>query len=134
MAKPRTPAALKLMQGTDQPCREREEADFPPVTGSEPPDWLVGPEAVAEWHARIAQLGAAGILTSADLTALAIYCNMLARAVMKWNARSEPSAADLTQLRMMLNEFGFTPSSRSKPAKVGGEEVNPFRKHGKRGE
>ncbi|MCH7564869.1 MAG: P27 family phage terminase small subunit [Gemmatimonadetes bacterium] len=113
MAKPRTPAALKLMQGTDQPCRAREEADFPLVTGAQPPDWLVGPVAVDEWHTRVGQLEASGILTTADLTALAIYCNMLARAVLKWDMGGEPSSAEVTQLRMMLNEFGFTPTTEA---------------------
>ena len=132
MPRQRKPAALKLMEGTARPDREREEADYPLVTGSEPPDWLINPIAVNEWRARVEQLEAAGILTTADLTALGYYCNMHARAVMKWDAGGEPSSAEVTQLRMMLNEFGFTPTSRSKPAKASGEgPKNPFKKHGR---
>ena len=132
MPKPRTPNALKLIQGTDQPCRERTEADYPLVTGAEPPDWLINPIAVNEWRARVEQLEAAGILTTADLTALGYYCNMHARAIKKWEIGGEPTAAETNQLRMMLNEFGFTPTSRSKPSKASGEgPKNPFKKHGR---
>lgn len=111
------------MQGTYRPYRDREEADFPPVTDTEPPDWLIGPEAVAEWHHLLAHLMAANIVTVADLTQLACYCNMLARVIMKWRAGGEPSAAELTQLRLMAGEFGLTPATRSRPLKVAGGGV-----------
>ena len=130
MANRRKPKALKLMEGTYRPDRDHEETDFPDVPAdAAPPGWLIGPEAVAVWHAWLGQLEAAGVITAADLTALGHLCNMHARAVLKWRAGLEPTAPQLTQLRLMMNEFGLTPTSRSKPAKAGGEGTNPFRKH-----
>ncbi len=122
MPRRRKSNAMKLMEGTYRSDRAHVDADYPPVTDLEPPDWLVGPIAVAEWHARISQLKAAGVITAADLTALGYYCNMHAHVVRKWRVGlEEPSAFYLAQLRMMLNEFGFTPTSRSKPSKACGE-------------
>lgn len=133
MPRQRKPNSLKLLHGTDEPGRAREEADYPAVEGTDPPAWVLEGEATLEWNARIVQLKAAGVLTSADLTMLGVYCNMFARAVMKWDALGEPTAAEITQLRMMANEFGFTPASRSKAAKAGAaESANPFAKHDSR--
>ena len=127
MPKPRKPAALKLMQGTDQPCRVREEVDYQLVTEMEPPYWLCDDEAVAEWHRLLAELIAAGIMATTDRNALGYYCNMHARAVRKWEIGGQPTAAETNQVRMMLNEFGLTPTSRGKPVKAGGEVAkNPF--------
>ena len=134
MPQKRKPKALKLHQGTDRKDRDRPEADYPPVTGTEPPEWLCDVDAVTEWRARIIQLEAAGVVTSADLSMLGVYCNMFARALMKWRAGGEPTAADVTQLRMMAVEFGFTPASRSKAGKAGpGEEANAFSKYSRSG-
>jgi len=122
MGNPRKPKALKLLQGTDKPYRDHDEAEYPPVTSTDPPHWLCDAEAVNEWRERIRQLTAAGVLASSDLSHLGYLCNMHARAVMKWNAGGEPTAAELTQMRVLGCEFGFTPASRSKPAKTGAEE------------
>ena len=132
MPRQRKPAALKLMQGTDQPCRRREEVAFPLVTEAEPPDWLINAFAINEWHDRVEQLTTTGVLTTADLTSLVIYCNLVARAKMKFDAGSAPTSAEVNQLRMMAGEFGLSPTTRSKPLKAAGEgPKNPFKKHGR---
>lgn len=122
---------LTLTQGADQP--RREWVSFPPVTDAhaEPPDWLVGPEAVEEWHRLFAQLRAVGILTVADLTTLGFLCNMHAHVVLKWRAGGKPTAAYLREFRLMAKEFGLAPTTASEPMKGLGEGgFNPLAKHG----
>lgn len=120
---------MKVLNGTARRDRMREEPDFPVVEGyPDPPDWLMDPEAVAEWERKVRMLSDAGVLTEASLSTLAQYCNMHADAVKRWRLGDKPTAADLTQLRLMATEFGFTPASRSK---AGGDrkskgEGNPF--------
>lgn len=93
MANPRKPTALKVLQGTDRPDRHKEEASFPVTQGAKPPDWLIDPEAGKEWELRVRLLEDAGVLTEADLTLLAHYCNSHAKLVMKWRAGVSFSAA-----------------------------------------
>lgn len=124
----RTPNRLKVLKGTDNPERMRDEPDYPLVEGyPEPPDWLIDPEAVAEWERKVKILSDAGVLTEAALSTLGQYCNMHADAVRRWRLGDKPTAADLTQLRLMATEFGFTPASRSKatPIRDRGKK-NPF--------
>lgn len=125
----RTSNHLKALRGTDRPDRMREEPDFPAVEDAPPPDWLIDPVAVAEWRDKVALLSAAGVLTEASLTPLAHYCNMHASAVRQWRAGMPPTAADLTQLRLMATEFGFTPASATKAGGGGGKkkDANPFK-------
>lgn len=124
----RTPNHLKALKGTDRPDRMRDEPEFPAVQDAPEPDWLIGPEAAAEWKDKTKLLADAGVLTEASLTILGHYCNMHASALRKWRAGMEPTAAEMTQLRLMATEFGFTPASKSKAG--GGNrpgEANPFK-------
>ena len=124
----RKPQALKVLQGTDRKDREHPEPDLPAVDGEvEAPDWLTGPEAVKEWDRLVGLLQPAGVLTEDNLSALGHLCNMHADAVKRWRLGDKPTAADLTQLRLMYAEFGMTPASRSKAGSVGeGPKGNPF--------
>lgn len=124
----RTSNEMKVIRGTDRPDRMRDEPDYPTVDGyPEPPYSLRGPIAVKEWDDKIRLLSDAGVLTEAALTTLNAYCNMVADVFQAWEAGAKPTAADLTQLRLMATEFGFTPASRSK---AGGSsktnDGNPF--------
>lgn len=128
MPKRRSSNRMKVLKGTDKPNRMRDEPDFPTVEEyPDPPDWLVDPEAVKEWEHKARILTDAGVLPEPALSILGQYCNMHAKAVQKWRLGSEPSAAEMTQLRLMATEFGFTPASASK---VGGGkkgETNDFK-------
>lgn len=127
----RTSNHLKALRGTDRPHRLREEPEFPPASSTLPPDWVTDPVALAEWEHKVDLLSSAGVLNAACLTVLGHYCNMHAAAVARWNAGDPPLAADLTQLRLMATEFGFTPASRSKAGGGGKKEsANPFQKLG----
>ena len=132
MANRRKPTALKVMQGTNQPSRSNPaEPEFEPTDGLEPPEWLRDGEAVAAWREWAGLLESQRVLTEADRRALGMMCNMESAAVQKWNAGAAPSAAELTQLRMMYNEFGLTPASRPKVSSLGkGKSKNAFGKLG----
>lgn len=124
----RTSNRMKVLKGTDRKDRMRDEPDYPKVEGCpDPPYSLRGPIAVQEWENKVRLLTEAGVLTEAALTTLNAYCNMVADVFQAWEAGAKPTAADLTQLRLMATEFGFTPASRSKAGGGGKSEGgNPF--------
>lgn len=127
MPNPRKPRQLKVIEGTLRRDRDYPEPEFPVVEGARPPDWLNGPEALAEWDRLTALLESSRVLTQADLTALAHLCNLHGACVKLYRAGMEPTAAQLTQLRLMLAEFGLTPASRSKAGTAAPkDQKNPF--------
>lgn len=127
MPNPRKPRALKLLEGTDRPSRDYPEPEFPAVEGAEPPDWLVSDDALAEWSRCTELLESTGVLTEGDLTALAHMCALHGEVVNLVRAGLTPTAADRTQLRLYLTEFGMTPASRSKAGGgVKKKAANPF--------
>ena len=128
MGNPRKPTALKLLEGTDQPCRAKEEAEWPMVDGyPEGPDWLTGPDAVSQWNKAVRWLSDARVLTDPDLDRLANFCNMHADIVSIWRSRHSPTPQDQVQYRIMAGEFGFTPATRHKAAAMGKSKTeNPF--------
>ena len=124
----RKPRGLKLLQGTDRKDRDLPEPNLPVPDKIERPDWLVDPEAVAEWDRMVDILHPARVLTVGDLAPLGHMCNMHAAVVKRWRHGPPPLSADLAQLRYMYQEFGLTPASRSKANMVpdDGESINPF--------
>ena len=72
MARPRKPSALKRLQGTDRPDRERNEP-MPTVGVPSAPAWVRGP-ALELFDALAPELAALGILTTIDGDVLADYC------------------------------------------------------------
>lgn len=133
MPNPRKPRSLKVLEGTLRPARDYPEPDFNTVSADEasPPDWLSTADAVAEWNRLVTLLTASRVLAEGDMTALGHLCNLHGNCVRLYRANMEPTAAQLTQLRLLSAEFGLTPSSRSKAGTVGdGAKKNPFRKLG----
>ena len=129
MSNPRKPASLLRLEGTHRPDRHGPEVEFPAVDRADRPDWLVGPEAVALWDELFALLSGVRLLSKADKLALGTLCNLHATCVKLYRAGMEPTAAQLTQLRLYMVEFGMTPASRSKASPVGGsEKENPFKR------
>lgn len=128
MPNKRKPTALKVLEGTNQPVRANPaEPEFEPTEGAVRPDWLNGPEAVKEWDRLAGLLESQRVLTDADLQTLGHLCNLHAKCVEKWRLGAQPTAAELTQLRMMNVEFGLTPASRAKVSSVGeGKSKNKF--------
>ena len=126
------PTALKVLEGNPgkRPLNDREPV--PPKGTLKCPAWLL-PEAKKEWKRLAPALEAMGVLTMADLTAFAGYCQAYAR----WREAEEfitqhgsifrtPSgyvqqvpqvSIAQTYLKIMnkfAEQFGLTPSSRSR--------------------
>lgn len=122
------PNALKLLQGTDRPDRTRVEVDLPLARDLSAPDTLVSPEAIKTWKRLVGILEPVRMLSDGDLIALEQLCNLHGECVSLWRAgRGGPTAAQLTQLRLLLVEFGLTPASRSKAAPLPGDaKGNPW--------
>ena len=74
------PTALKVLEGDRGKGRRslNEHEPVPPRGGVKCPSWLL-PEAKKEWKRLAASLEAMGVLTMADLTAFAGYCQAYAR-------------------------------------------------------
>lgn len=131
------PTALLERQGTLRKCRRRGEPEVPPGC-PEPPAWLTDEVAVEEWEYTVEHLGGYGILTAADRTALAMYCQEVANyvAARQTIAKLSPedaaravrrTGAAFDRATKLAREFGMTPSSRAglhvqaKPAEPAGK-------------
>lgn len=129
MPRPRKPTRLKVLEGTDRPDRAHPEPDIPEASDLSAPDWLNGPDAADLWTKLAGLLGKVRVLSEGDLDALGHLCNLHGRCVRLWRAGESPTAAELTQLRMLFGEFGLTPATRSKAGQLGKEhDENPFNK------
>ena len=137
MGRKRKPTALLKRQGTLRKCRRRAEPEVPPGC-PEPPVWLTDATAREEWDYTVKHLGGYGIITAADRTALAMYCQAVADYVQAQKAIAIAGAMDIKGAKIKLlaafdratklaREFGMTPSSRAglhvqtKPAELAGK-------------
>jgi hypothetical protein len=134
MPRPRTPNRIKVLKGTDQPVRMHPEPELPNASDLSPLEWLCGSDAVDLWHHLTGLLAPVRVLSEGDKTALGHLANLHGRCVRLWRAGESPTAAELTQLRLYLTEFGLTPASRSKAGQIGeAPDANPFLKLEKSG-
>lgn len=93
-----------------------------------PPSWLsVG--ALEEWRLIFPKLKKAGVLAQTDEMALAVYCELAAEFK---ECPTEFPAAKLTQLRLIMADFGLTPHSRATMSTQGGGSGNKFSNNGRR--
>ena len=72
------PTALKILEGNPGKRPINENEPIPPKGTVKCPTWLE-PEAKKEWKRLAPSLEAMGVLTQADLTAFAGYCQAYAR-------------------------------------------------------
>lgn len=138
MGNPRKPTQLKVISGTDQPCRrpEADSVELPLVDGvPDPPDWLPNAHAIKEWNRLAPILHSNRLLTEAGLSALGQLCALHGKIVQLYAAGEAPVASMLAQLRGLLNDFGLTPVAQGKVKPNGEKEkpANPFNGIGKRG-
>lgn len=125
MANPRKPTSLKVVAGTDQPCRRPESApvEMPALDHiPDPPDWLPNAHAVKEWQRLAPILTANKLLTEAGLSALGQLCALHGKVVQLYSAGEAPVASMVAQLRGLMNDFGLTPVAQGK-VKAGGDET-----------
>lgn len=137
------PTALKVVRGNPgkRPLPENEPT---PKGEAVAPDWL-SLQAAAHWPAVADQLERAGVLTSMDAHALAMYCEAFARwqdanaliaktglvvpgqkGTLTQNPAVHIANAAFDQMRKMLIEFGMTPSSRSRVIKAPTDEADQY--------
>jgi len=132
------PTALKLLEGNPGKRPLNESEPIPPKVDLKCPMWLL-PEAKKEWKRLASSLEAMGVLTMADLTAFAGYCQAYAR----WREAEEfitqhgsifktPSGyvqqipqvsiaqQNLKIMQSFCTEFGLTPATRARIIASGG--------------
>jgi len=93
-----------------------------------PPEWLCG-GAVEEWLLVVPKLLKSGVIKETDEMALSVYCELASE------FKEDPSefpAAKITQLRLLMADFGMTPHSRSGLPELGSKKGNAFASNGKR--
>ena len=125
MANPRKPTSLKVVAGTDRPCRRPESApvEMPALDHiPDPPDWLPNAHAVKEWKRLAPILTANKLLTEAGLSALGQLCALHGKVVQLYSAGEAPVASMVAPLRGLMNDFGLTPVAQGK-VKAGGDET-----------
>ena len=126
------PTALKVLEGNPGKRPLNDHEPIPPKGELKCPSWLL-PEAKKEWKRLASSLEAMGVLTVADLTAFAGYCQAYAR----WKEAEEfltqhgsmvrtpngylqqvpqVSIAQqyMKQMSKFCEHFGLTPASRSR--------------------
>lgn len=126
------PTALKLLEGNPGKRPINENEPIPPKGTVKCPTWLE-PEAKKEWKRLAPSLEAMGVLTQADLTAFAGYCQAYAR----WKEAEEfisqhgsifqtPSGyvqqvpqvsiaqQNLKIMQSFCSEFGLMPATRAR--------------------
>ena len=127
-----TPTRLKIIKGTDQPCRIRKDE---PKSKNDNIKMPVGmsPEAKKQWKKVVKELSNSKIITNLDVHALQMYCEAYStwytanQAIQKHGAvmmskGGYPSQSPFLhvankafdQMKAMLIEFGMTPSARTR--------------------
>ena len=123
---PKTPSAVKMQRGTDQPCRMNPDEPQPEHGVPAPPSWLSDEERVhyAELAASVSRMDilthadgeALGTLAAArhrlDLAQEACRCNPVVDDDGRrtgWAVERHAALVDYTRL---LREFGLSPASR----------------------
>lgn len=127
---PRKPPKLKVIAGTDQPCRRPETQSIElPLADSVPPaaEWLPNTHAIKEWERLAPILHAAGLLTEGGLSALGVLCALHGELVDLWSRKVTPTGHMLAQYRSLVNDFGLTPVAQGKVRPIGEAKTkNPF--------
>lgn len=144
----RKPDHLKVVSGTDQPCRMNPDAPEPSQALPEPPEWLS--ERAAEWFLKVvAILDGMGIASAdhVDMLSLAAtrydevlectaiiedlgrtYMVMAISGSRTYKARPEVAMRNdaMRHLQSLLAEFGLSPASVAKVSVPAGQRHDPF--------
>ena len=137
MPQPRKPNHLKVIAGTDQPCRMAvDPVDLPLATQiPDPPNWLPNVHAVNEFKRLAPILFNTGLLTEAGEMALGHMCALHGKLVQLWSAGEAPTGHMMAQYRALVNDFGLTPVAQGKVRASGKDgEGNPYAARPKRPE
>ena len=134
MGKGRKPIsnALKVLKGTDQPCRMREEISYEKITKiPKAPDYMcVAGKKVYKITAQ--QLADQGILNVVNINAVMMYANEMGKyieAEKKLSGSENKMASEyLANAKMWAVELGITPASASKVKMGEKKEKDPLQK------
>lgn len=139
MPRPRKPNHLKVISGTDQPCRMDlpELGKFEVVEEFPAAPQTLNPDGAGMWNTLGPQLQANRLLTVVDLYALQQLCYCWQRHIVKQKAGMDITASEDNALKGLYAEFGLTPRARQA---VAGKQIrdpekpaaNPFGSIGKR--
>ncbi|MGD9935306.1 MAG: phage terminase small subunit P27 family [Dehalococcoidia bacterium] len=146
-----TPTALKLVRGNPGRRPLNQDEPTPRVRVPAAPRHL-SDEAKREWHRVGRQLADAGLVTALDRAALAAYCQAWGRWVeaeellkrhgmLVKSPNGYPMMSPylnvanraMEQMRLLLTEFGMSPSSRSRVSVVKAEAESAFERRFVRG-
>ena len=114
------PPELKVVSGTDQPCRRREPAVAPIAGEPVKPSWLKG-QAAKLWLEKVATYRARGQAIAGCESALAQYCALEAALIAQYRKRDTPPVAQVNAFRILAAEFYDTPASQVLPSKTPGK-------------
>lgn len=125
MANPRKPRALKVVAGTDQPCRREPDPVNLPALDEVPaaPGWLPNAHAQKEWLRLAPILVTNKLLAAADLSALGHLCAVHGKMVQLWSAGEAPTGHMVAQYNALAAAFGLSPSWRGKVKPVGDKDA-----------
>jgi phage terminase small subunit len=136
MARPHKPDYLKIVAGTNQPCRMlgNEAVELPLAAEVPPPPlWLSNQHAAAEWNRLAPILHGVGLLTEGGLTTLGVMCSLFGKICQLYAAGESPTGHMIAQYRGLANDFGLTPVAQGKVKPSGEKEKgNRFASNGKR--
>lgn len=128
MGNARVPTALKVLRGTDQPCRRNNsEPELEKPLNLKPPTWLKK-EGRKEWIRLAQMLADAGVLKEPDLFVFAQYCKLCGHIIELFCKAQKPVPdSALSQLRYLSSLFGLDPSTRSKIVATPTTKKNKFK-------
>ena len=130
------PTILKIAKGNPGKRQLNKQEPKPETDGIEPPAWVTG-VSLKKWHEIVPKLIAMGVMTNADIEAIARYCTMHEHYVKYLDQvrrgldvlvirdekgkvkymQSTPAATMVTKLAQSMlrieQEFGLTPSART---------------------
>ena len=136
----KTPPSEKKARGTYQPCRDDGAVEIVPegcvITMRDPPtqpDWLTE-EGKEVWLDDVGRVCATRLVTEADSTMFATYCNMQGAAIMAWRSGGVPPPTHLAETRKMAEQFGLMgrKSRVVQGVKDNGATENPFARNGRK--
>lgn len=105
------PPELKVVAGTDQPCRRRERIVKPLEGHASRPAWLKG-RAAKIWADKVAAYEARGQAIVGCESALAQYCALEATLIDQFTKQLTPPTSQINTYRSFASEFFDTPASQ----------------------
>lgn len=112
------PINIKKLTGTVQPCRDKYkmQGNDVPVLDimPNPPDWLIGHDALTAWKNTGQLLINLKMLSPVDLPAFAQMCALEDKVIEIYKSGETPHNSQLATLRAFYADFGIAPMARQR--------------------